>query len=68
MTGKNSFKQILKWLFLNVSGVAMIEFAYSLPFLTVVGMYATELTNYAWTKLQVSQIALNIADHASRIG
>lgn len=61
-------KQLLKTLIKNCSGVALIEFAYSLPFLTVVGMAGTELTNYAWVKLQVSQIALNIADHASRIG
>lgn len=58
----------LKSLFRDRSGLALIEFAYSLPFLTIVGMGATELTNYAWVKLQVSQIALNTADHASRLG
>lgn len=68
MTRYHSLKQKIKALIRNSSGLALIEFAYSLPFLTVVGMYATELTNYAWVKLQVSQIALNVADHASRIG
>lgn len=68
LPSKTSLRQKLKSLLRNVSGVAMIEFAYSLPLLTLVGMGATELTNYAWVKLQVSQIALNMADHASRLG
>lgn len=68
MTALGSLTRRLKALFHDRSGLALIEFAYSLPFLTIVGMGATELTNYAWVKLQVSQIALNTADHASRLG
>ena len=63
-----SLSRKLRSMLSDASGVAMIEFAYSLPILTLLGMGATELTNYAWVKLQVSQIALNMADHASRLG
>lgn len=52
----------------NVSGVAMVEFALALPFVVLVSMTAAELTNFTTTKMRVSQLALQIADNASRIG
>lgn len=50
------------------SGLALIEFAYSMPILVALGMSGTELANYATTKMRISQLALEIADHGSRIG
>jgi hypothetical protein len=50
------------------TGVAMVEFAYSLPIVVPLFMGGAELTNYAVTKMRVSQIALHVADNASRIG
>lgn len=50
------------------SGMAVVEFALSLPFVVLVTMSAAELTNYTTTKMRVSQLALQIADNASRIG
>lgn len=49
-------------------GMAAVEFALSLPFLVMVTMSAAELTSYTTTKMRVSQLALQIADNASRIG
>jgi hypothetical protein len=50
------------------SGVAMVEFAYSLPIVVPLFLGGAELTNYAVTRMRVSQIALHVADNASRIG
>jgi len=49
-------------------GLAAVEFALSAP--VVLGMFlaGAELTNFAITKLRVSQLALHIADNGSRIG
>lgn len=50
------------------SGVAMIELAICLPPLIYMGMYGLELVNLASANMQVSQIALSLADNASRLG
>ncbi|MGK6322007.1 TadE/TadG family type IV pilus assembly protein [Sphingomonas sp. DT-51] len=50
------------------SGVSMIEFALTLPLVLTLGCYAIETCNLALTSLQVSQLALNLADNASRVG
>ena len=52
----------------NRSGVAMLEFAFSLPLVLAAGMYGAETANLALVNLRVSQIALNLADDASRVG
>ncbi|HEX7709909.1 MAG TPA: pilus assembly protein TadE [Sphingomonadaceae bacterium] len=52
----------------DVSGVAVIELAICLPPLLFMGMYGLELMNLAATNLEVSQIALSLADNASRLG
>jgi hypothetical protein len=49
-------------------GVAMIEFAYSLVVIVPLFLGGVELTNYAMTRMRVSQLALHVADNASRIG
>lgn len=50
------------------SGVAMTEFALSLPLLLGVGLGGIETANLAITQMRVSQLAIHIADNASRIG
>jgi len=50
------------------SGLALIEFAFSLPIFMGLGFYGVEVSNLAITQMKMSQIALNMADNASRIG
>jgi len=57
---------ILRRLARSRSGLAAVEFALSLPLLVTLCMGGIELTNYAITTLKVNQIAISIADNASR--
>lgn len=50
------------------SGVAALEFAFSLPIVLGIGAWAAEAANLALLNMRVSQIALNLADNASRVG
>lgn len=50
------------------SGVAMTEFALTLPLLLTAGLWGTETANLAVTQMQINQLANQIADNASRIG
>ncbi len=52
----------------DTSGLAAVEFALCLPFVVSVAMGGAELTNYTTTKMRISQVAVHIADNASRIG
>lgn len=49
-------------------GVALLEFALSLPILLALSLTGAELTNYIISRMRVSQIALHLADNAARIG
>jgi Flp pilus assembly protein TadG len=48
------------------SGVIVVEFAYALPILTVLGLTGVEIANLAIANMRVSQIAITIADNVSR--
>jgi len=50
------------------SGVALIEFAFAAPVVLALGLYGAEMGNQALTHMQISQIALSLADNASRMG
>lgn len=50
------------------SGVAMVEFAFTAPIVLSLGMLGSETAYYAITHMQVSQVAMQIADNASRVG
>lgn len=50
------------------SGLALLEFAFTLPLVLAAGLYGVETANLALVNLRVSQIALNLADDASRVG
>ena len=58
----------LRRLAANRSGVALTEFALSLPLLLAAGLGGVETANLAVTTLRVNQVAIQIADNASRIG
>jgi Flp pilus assembly protein TadG len=49
-------------------GIALVEFALVLPVLLLLGLTGIEYANWTVTKMQVSQLALQLADNASRIG
>ena len=50
------------------SGVALTEFAFGLPIVLGMGCYGVETASLAMANLRVSQIALNLADNAARVG
>lgn len=59
---------LLRSLRRSEAGVAMVELAYSLPIVVPLFVAGAELTNYAVARMRISQIALHVADNASRIG
>lgn len=52
----------------NNSGVAFVEFAFAAPLVLGMGMLGTETAYYVITHMQVSQVAMQIADNVSRVG
>lgn len=50
------------------SGVAMVEFALGSPLLLLAGLWGAEMVNYALVNMKISQLAVHIADNASRVG
>ena len=59
---------VLKVLRDDRSGLAMIEFAYSLPLLSVMIMTGGELTNFTSVRMRISQVVIHVADNAARMG
>ncbi|MET0239423.1 MAG: TadE/TadG family type IV pilus assembly protein [Sphingobium sp.] len=59
---------ILRALRRDARGLAMVEFALALPMVLGVAMAGLELTYYTIAKMRMSQLALHVADNASRIG
>ncbi|KQN26930.1 hypothetical protein ASE86_08470 [Sphingomonas sp. Leaf33] len=49
-------------------GLALLEFAFVLPIFLVMALTGAELTNFVITKMRISQLALQVADNAARIG
>jgi len=49
-------------------GVAMMEFALSLPIVLPIGLYAVELSNFGIQQLRLSQATLTLSDNISRVG
>ena len=61
-------KALFRKLRRSISGVATTELALSLPFLLTGGLWAVELANFGVVNMRASQLAVHIADNASRIG
>ncbi|MBC2777771.1 TadE/TadG family type IV pilus assembly protein [Parasphingopyxis marina] len=51
----------------NTSGVALTEFAFSLPILLSLIFGGLETANYALAHMRVSQLAMTVADNAGRV-
>ncbi len=62
----SSMRAISRQLRRDERGLAFIEFAYMLPVLMSLGLGGIELANLAITHTRVSQLALSLADNASR--
>lgn len=67
MTPRAAFR-LLRRLGAARTGVAATEFAIVLPFLLGAGLMGLEVANRVVVQMQVSQLAAQIADNASRIG
>jgi hypothetical protein len=63
-----NFLRHLRSVLRNRSGVAMTEFALGAPFLLGAGLWGVEMANFALTNMKVGQLAVHIADNASRVG
>lgn len=63
-----SLAKTIRRLLHNRSGVAMTEFALGAPFLLMAGLWGTETANFALVNMKVHQLAVHIADNASRVG
>ncbi|MEE4317415.1 MAG: TadE/TadG family type IV pilus assembly protein [Erythrobacter sp.] len=50
------------------SGVAFVEFAFTAPIILAMGMLGTETAYFVITHMQVSQVAMQVADNVSRVG
>lgn len=50
------------------SGVAMVEFAFAAPIVLAFGLLGAETANFTITHMQMSQLAMQVADNASRVG
>ncbi len=64
---KRFARQIVR-LLRHHSGVALTEFALSAPLLMGVGLWGVETANQAIVQMRINQIAVLIADNASRVG
>jgi len=61
-----SLRALLRRLVRDRSGLAMVEMAYAAPFLMLLGLGGVEIANYAIIHMRVSQLAVSLADNASR--
>lgn len=59
--------QKLRWLRRNTRATALMETAFLLPVVLLVGLGGMELTNLAIANMRVGQLAASLADNASRI-
>jgi Flp pilus assembly pilin Flp len=66
MIGARSFS-ILRRLAADRSGASLVEFAMVFPVISVMGMFGIEIAFMASVNMQISQIALQVADNASRL-
>ncbi|MFM7348775.1 MAG: TadE/TadG family type IV pilus assembly protein [Erythrobacter sp.] len=52
----------------DTSGLAFVEFAFAAPLVLGMGMMGTDTALLVITHMQVSQVAMQVADNASRVG
>ncbi len=68
MPRRERFARLRQRLARCTSGVAMVEFALTAPILLTMGMVGAETAHFTVTHLRISQVAMQIADNASRVG
>ncbi|MCB2064207.1 MAG: pilus assembly protein [Novosphingobium sp.] len=61
-------RSLLRRLRKSVSGLAATEMALTMPLMLAAGLGGVELANYGVTIMRVNQLAVQVADNASRIG
>lgn len=61
-------RQLVRQFSADRSGVAMVEFAFAAPLVLGMGMLGTDTAGMVIAHMQVSQIASQVADNASRVG
>lgn len=61
-------RNLLRDLARETGGVSLVEFALAMPILLSMGLYGTELAYMTMVNMEVSQIAISVADNASRLG
>ncbi|WP_379550506.1 TadE/TadG family type IV pilus assembly protein [Erythrobacter sp. W53] len=64
----NRLKRFSSALLRDEGGVSLTEFAVVAPVFITMGLFGLEVSHIATTKMKVSQIALSLADNASRLG
>lgn len=52
----------------DTSGVALTEFAFAAPIFLTLGLVGADTVNYVVVHMRISQVALHVADNASRVG
>jgi len=62
------FNPVMRALYRSTSGVAATEFALVIPFLLGAGLTGLEVGNRVMVQMQIGQLAVHIADNASRVG
>ena len=64
----NRQRRFVRRLCADRSGLAMVEFAFAAPLVLGMGMLGTDTAGMVIAHMQVSQIASQVADNASRVG
>ncbi len=62
------FGNLARDLACSTSGISMVEFAIILPVILTLGLYGADVARLATTNMRISQIAISVADNASRLG
>ena len=59
---------VMRALIDDTSGVALTEFAFAAPIFLTLGLVGSDAVNYVIVHMRISQVALHVADNASRVG
>lgn len=68
MPVRHSVRSLLHALVQDCRGLAVTEMAFCFPVLLLLTLWLFELANFVIVKQQISQLAIQVADNASRIG
>lgn len=63
-----TLKKLTQRLLRASSGVAMTEFALGAPVLLIASLWGAEHANFVLVNMKINQVAVHIADNASRVG